>query len=56
MLVWIILEITQVVCDKQDVSTEIYWECVPLFNTRYIETVDSLAWKMLMLDHPFIPF
>ena len=56
MLVWIILEITQVVCDKQDVSTEIYWECVPLYNTRYIETVDSLAWKILMLDHPFIPF
>lgn len=56
MLVWIILEAMQAVCDKQDVDSEIYWSCVPLYNTRYIETVDGVAWRLLMLHHPFIPF
>lgn len=50
MLVWIILEITHKVADRQDVDSDIYWEVVKLYNTRYIETVDGLAWKLMMLE------
>lgn len=56
MLVWIILEVNEKVCALQDVDSDLYWANVGLYNTRYIDTVDGLAWKLLMLNHPFKSF
>lgn len=56
MLVWIILEITHKVADRQDVDTDIYWEAMKLYNTRYIETVDSVAWRLMMQERANDPW